>query len=234
VTDSAIGDDLHLVVFDVDGTLVESAGIDADLYARAVREVLGRGIDETWRSYRHVTDGGILEEIFQREGIDDRGGELARRVHRRFVDLTAIHLEQHPGAVVEVPGAREWIEALGRRRNVRLAIATGGWRETAEMKLRAIGLRPEHLVLATGSDARSRTDIMRLAERRALGPRKARRRTYFGDGPWDLQASRALGYEFVAVGTRLDHPRRIRDFLEGDRLIQQLALGEARAHDLLE
>ena len=39
-------------------------------------------------------------------------------------------------------GARAFIERLTSHPTVSVAVATGGWRETAEMKLRAIGLDP--------------------------------------------------------------------------------------------
>ena len=50
------------VIFDIDGTLVESAGFEDDLYVAAVRDVLGDVcIRKTWNTYRHVTDTGILK-----------------------------------------------------------------------------------------------------------------------------------------------------------------------------
>ncbi len=52
---------MHLIVFDVDGTLVESDEFDGVLYAKAVRDVLDIDVDEDWSSYRHVTDSGILD-----------------------------------------------------------------------------------------------------------------------------------------------------------------------------
>lgn len=54
---------MHLVMFDIDGTLVDSNGFDGALFARAVREELGVPVDTTWQSYRHVTDSGVLEEL---------------------------------------------------------------------------------------------------------------------------------------------------------------------------
>jgi beta-phosphoglucomutase-like phosphatase (HAD superfamily) len=41
---------VHLVVFDIDGTLVESAEFDGDLYAQAIEEALGFEIDTKWLS----------------------------------------------------------------------------------------------------------------------------------------------------------------------------------------
>ena len=63
---------MHLIVFDVDGTLVESDEFDGVLYAKAVRDVLDIDVDEDWSSYRHVTDSGILEEILDRHAVEMR------------------------------------------------------------------------------------------------------------------------------------------------------------------
>ena len=56
-------------------------------------------------------------------------------------------------------------------------------------------------------------EIMRLAERRACGELPPRRRTYFGDGAWDQQACHSLGWEFIAIGGRLDHVPAFSSFL---------------------
>jgi phosphoglycolate phosphatase-like HAD superfamily hydrolase len=62
---------MQLVMFDIDGTLVDTAGIDSDLYAAAMRSVLGVEVDTTYASYAHVTDSGVLEELL-------RSGEFGR------------------------------------------------------------------------------------------------------------------------------------------------------------
>ena len=61
---------MHLIVFDVDGTLVESDEFDGVLYAKAVRDVLDIEVDDDWTGYRHVTDNGILDEILDRHAVE--------------------------------------------------------------------------------------------------------------------------------------------------------------------
>jgi hypothetical protein len=57
----------HLVMFDVDGTLVKRNGIDDVCFSEAVGEVLGIGqIDTDWSHYSNVTDSGITSEIIQK------------------------------------------------------------------------------------------------------------------------------------------------------------------------
>ena len=54
---------MHLIVFDVDGTLVDSKEFDDRLYELAVQTVLGIEIDNDFSRYQNVTDSGILDEI---------------------------------------------------------------------------------------------------------------------------------------------------------------------------
>jgi len=90
---------MHLVMFDIDGTLVDSAGFDAELYVEAVSSVLNVEIDSDWNVYEHVSDSGILAEVLRRGWPDSEHAELAARVQERFVALVADYLRRAPGAL---------------------------------------------------------------------------------------------------------------------------------------
>lgn len=48
---------MNLVVFDVDGTLIQSTGVDDECFARAVEVAWGiPSISTQWNDYEHVTD----------------------------------------------------------------------------------------------------------------------------------------------------------------------------------
>ena len=51
---------MHLVCFDIDGTLVDTATLDADLYSEAIETVLGVQLNKDWSQYQNLTDSGIL------------------------------------------------------------------------------------------------------------------------------------------------------------------------------
>jgi phosphoglycolate phosphatase-like HAD superfamily hydrolase len=58
---------MHLVVFDIDGTLTDTNLVDGECYWRAVREVLGlSGERPDWSDFHHVTDVGIAAELCAR------------------------------------------------------------------------------------------------------------------------------------------------------------------------
>ena len=192
---------MHAVIFDIDGTLLHSAAVDDALYRQAVGEVLG---DVTLRAslndYEFGTDTGIFRTI-----LDDNGIAWEQRllddVRSRFVALLDAHIAAH-GPFEEIPGARQLLQNLSASPGHAVAMATGGWRQSAELKLRSAGIDFEGLPLVAANDHHERTVIMEKALAR-LGSDFASV-SYYGDGPWDRAACAALGWQFVAVGTELD------------------------------
>jgi phosphoglycolate phosphatase-like HAD superfamily hydrolase len=221
---------MHLVMFDIDGTLVDSAGFDAELYAQAVEGALGVPVSRDWDRYDNVTDSGILAQMLREPRYDAHRAELAVRVRIAFVGLVRAYLAERASAVREIAGASRLVARLAATPGVRVAVATGGWEETARLKLRHVGIETDALAFASSSDAAKRTEIMRLAERRALGDGKAARITYFGDGPWDARASAALGYDFIAVGRGVSHRVAYDDLSDAEAILARLAIdGEVHA-----
>jgi phosphoglycolate phosphatase-like HAD superfamily hydrolase len=213
---------MHLVMFDIDGTLVDSASFDTELYVEAVRSVLNIEIDSDWGSYEHVSDSGILEQVLRDARLDGEPAELSSRVQQHFVGLVRGYLRRSPGAIREIAGAKRLVERLLGLPNVRVGVATGGWEPTARLKLAHIGIAVGNLGFASSSDARARTDIMQLAAQRAMHGGAFERATYFGDGAWDQRASATLGYDFIAVGRAVSHPVSYADLQDTDAILAQL------------
>ena len=215
---------MHLVMFDIDGTLVDSHGFDAQLYAQTIHNVLGIEVDSSWSRYTNVTDSGILDEVLDELGFSGDRSEVELLVKREFIRRTQRYVAQHSGAIREIAGARALIELLSSKDSVVLAIATGGWRETAVLKLRAIGIDSDRIPMATASDATNRSVIMQLAESRSMNSRAALKKTYFGDGDWDQRASAQLNYAFIAIGSRVDHHTAFADLSDHAAILAQLGV----------
>jgi phosphoglycolate phosphatase-like HAD superfamily hydrolase len=225
---------MHLVMFDIDGTLTQSDDIDADCYAQAVAEVLNLPqIDRDWSRYQHVTDSGIATEIiamhFSRK---PNSGEL-ERIRARFVELLHEALCANPDSCIPMPGALKMLDFLSIRGDLTLALATGGWARSAQLKLRMAGFNIESFAFASADDATKREQIMSIAHVRALercGREAFDSVIYVGDGVWDLQASRRLGIPFIAVANG-DNARKLRahgarfilpDFRDCGRFLEML------------
>jgi beta-phosphoglucomutase-like phosphatase (HAD superfamily) len=212
---------VHLVLFDIDGTLVESYDFDTECFQAAAKDVLGVTIGPDWSRYHHVTDSGILTEVIEELGLQSDSERITEEVKKRFVCRVADYISCHD--VSSISGAYEFLSQLAGRQNIAVAFATGGWSESARMKLAAAGLSFPSIPLASSSDHYSRIEIMRLAERRA-GNDYYDAITYFGDGPWDQKASEALGYNFVSVGNRISSSQSIRDYTEADVAFRYIGL----------
>jgi phosphoglycolate phosphatase-like HAD superfamily hydrolase len=186
-----------LAIFDIDGTLTDTTAVDAECYDAAVRSVLGLGLPEDWEDLEDVTDPLILATACQRVGrvVPDDAAQEKIAAHVAAVLESA--LDREPERFRPIPGAPEIFAVLADA-GWRVAIATGAWRPSALVKLRAGGIPYEGVPLATATEQARRVDIVRgaavLAD--AAGPPVV----YFGDGVWDLRAARALDYGFVGVG----------------------------------
>jgi FMN phosphatase YigB (HAD superfamily) len=191
---------MHAAIFDIDGTLLDSFGIDNSMYAAAVRAALGAVvIRDAWEKYARVTDTGVLADICSDSALvyDDSVSTAVMNVYLGFLRS---HMEAK-GPYQEIPGALQYLNTLRTRPDVRVAYATGGWRATAEHKLKSAGFPLEGIPLASADDYQDRTQIMLYALGQLDGPFNSV--TYFGDGPWDRAAAAQLGWEFIAVGPKL-------------------------------
>lgn len=196
-------------MFDVDGTLVLSDKFDSHCYLEAVHEVLGYNLEGDWTMYTYVSDAGILDQHINEFGLHANREDIHADVKAAFIGKIAGHLKDHP--VQQVPGAAAFIDELRRKGNLSLSIATGGWRETARMKLESAGIDVSDIPVASSNDHFSRTEIMKIAEKMAVGEDRVPC-TYFGDGEWDKRACKELGFNFVLVGERTYHHQSILDF----------------------
>jgi len=184
----------------VDGTLVESMAIDSRLYFSSITAVLGPvEFRDNLNDYDNVTDNGIISQL-----ADDNNLHLESNAIHSIRTLFVGGLVEHIQAVGPFPtihGATQIIDRLGRSADYCVAIATGGWRKSALLKLESSGFHLEGVPIVSCDESPSRTEIMSIALAR-LGS-NFESVTYFGDADWDRRACQALGWDFVAVGPDL-------------------------------
>lgn len=190
---------MPLVVFDLDGTLADTTGVDDECFAGALGEVLGlREIALDWSSYPHATDTGLALEITRRHlGRELRASEL-QAVRACFFARLEVEARDHPERYAPVPGAREVLTALRGPAGSAgapwgLAIATGAWDRSAAIKIEAARLPASDLPRATSDDAMERPRIILAAIARVLGdgpPEEAQ--SPAGSAPTVAQAPQVL------------------------------------------
>lgn len=190
----------HLVIFDIDDTLLHSMDADDRLYREAIRNVVGPvRFRDTLADYDHVSDMGILLQVLEDNGIEAQD-EVVGSIRTTFLDSLHAYVEAN-GPFREIDGAKEVIERLRGSQRHAVALATGCWRASAELKLNTAGFDVGGIPLASADDAKERVAIMQTAlTHLAAEPASI---TYYGDGIWDQRACADLGWRFRAVGPRL-------------------------------
>ena len=145
---------MHLVVFDIDGTLTATNKVDNECFVLAMQEVLQiTDIDTDWTKYRNVTDQGCLEEIVHRHKRRYGTETELNRVKQRHLALLQERADSDAKLFRSIAGAHETIERLKMLPNVRIALATGAWLESAQIKLRTARFTMEGIPMATCNDS---------------------------------------------------------------------------------
>lgn len=203
-----------LLLFDLDGTLVDTSADDARLYAAALAQVAGEPVPlYSWEKYSEITASAIAREALAPIlGRRVRDGEVyqAREAQTKLWDQAHA---QGALQVRAVPGARELFAEAQTRHGYVAAVATGGWGPSALIKLHLAGFPLDNLVIASSDDAETRAKILNTAEILAAAARGCfgfSARVVIGDGVWDARGARAVKGGFVGVSTDPAHAKLLR------------------------
>jgi len=186
---------MHALLFDLDGTLVDTVNAHVLAWQGALGEV-GVAVDG-YRLHRHVgSSGRLIVRFAQREAGRQLSAEQAQSVHRRHGELFR-QLVPRPRPL---PGAVEVFRAL-RDARIPCAIATASYRPLINASLEAVGVGPEALVVEGKGELQGKPEPdLFLASRKQLGV-EAGNGIVVGDAVWDHVAARRAGMVSVGVLT---------------------------------
>jgi phosphoglycolate phosphatase len=211
-----------LVLWDVDGTLLNAGGVGTDLYNVVFLQLFGRSL-EAFAPMAGRTDRAIILETLELAGVP----EPRRHVDPFIAGLTAQAPAVREAVAVRghaLPGAAAALEAIGALASeslsgadgaagparVHQSVLTGNIRPVAEVKLSAVGLRePLDLCIgAYGDDHEVRTELVQVARRRAAAVHGTSQDDFggqstilIGDTPLDIEAALAAGARAIGVAT---------------------------------
>jgi phosphoglycolate phosphatase-like HAD superfamily hydrolase len=196
-----------LVLFDIDGTLLLTAGAGRRAITRALGEQLGAEPDFNLVHFDGKTDPQIIVELLVAAGsstapAQDRIDVLCAR----YLELLEIELAATRGQTRLMPGVLELLERLDAEDGVVLGLLTGNLAVGAELKLRSADLDPGRFVVgAFGSDSPHRPDLPEIAVRRAERLFETRPHgetvVIIGDTPADVECGARINARAIAVAT---------------------------------
>lgn len=190
---------MRLVIFDVDGTLTDSA-VDTHCFLSAFADVCGFAhVDSDWSRYKSVTDSGVFCEVF--ESHNGRTPTPSETAMFRDCLIELFRSAAREFAISAIPGAPEMLNRLDSSAGYRVAIATGCWSDSARIKMASTGMDFDLYPSASADDSMERESIVQISLQRS----KARYNlsggaVYVGDGVWDARACRTLKIPFVGIG----------------------------------
>lgn len=197
----------RLVLFDIDGTLLLTAGAGR----RAITEALSDEVSDPAAfagiRFDGKTDPQIVAEMLAAAGQEPaHEPERVRRLCERYVGLLARELERPTTRTMLMPGVEPLLDRLERTPGVLLGLLTGNLIEGAALKLRSAGIDPARFRIgAYGSDAPHRPALPDIAARRAeswfgrvpTGPEIV----IIGDTPADIHCGSGIAARAIAVAT---------------------------------
>lgn len=193
-----------MIVFDVDGTLIDGEKADWSSFQSAFEEVAGFVLTPTFfAGIEEVTAQAIVHQALAALPLEERRRK-ERAIREDFLSRLQAACVLDAAAFRAVQGAVVLLREL-QHRGIPVAIATGDWRETITLKLRTAGIAFEDIPLVTSSEFYSRAEIITSAVEKAGGVLQDA--IYVGDGLWDLRACKQLGIRFVGVGRRAENLR---------------------------
>lgn len=178
------------MLFDIDGTLVDSNYAHVAAWSRALDDV-GRAAD-SWRIHRAI---GMDSQKLLNELLGDRAeqlGERASQAHSR-------HYLASADALRAFDGARELVQAVVDG-GWRAVLATSAPQQELELLRRVLSVDPAIDTVTSASDvgeAKPAPDVVQVALRRAgVRPERA---VMVGDSVWDVQAASRAGVATIGL-----------------------------------
>lgn len=183
---------MRALIFDLDGTLVDTVYAHVFAWQRALAEA-GMPIDG-WRIHRRIgMSGGLFARAVARELGRPLSKDETDALQRRHAELYA-ELLPRPRPL---PGA---VELLGHLREAGVVhgVATSGARPSINPSLEMLGIGEETVVIERNDVARAKPEpdlFLACAERMRMSPKEC---YVVGDAVWDLLAARRA--EMLSVG----------------------------------
>jgi phosphoglycolate phosphatase-like HAD superfamily hydrolase len=200
-----------IVLWDIDHTLIDNAGVSKEIYAAAFTALAGRAPVRPARTEGR-TDRLIISDMFHDHGLEPPAWEDALPALEAAGAGREADLNQR-GRVL--PGVRQALKAVAEEDDMVSSVLTGNIAANARVKLGAFGLDAllDLGVGAYGADSADRAALVDLARSRVRAVYDLPDNTavvLVGDTPRDVDAALGSGAHIVAVASGVNNADELR------------------------
>lgn len=231
--------DKKLVLFDIDGTLVDCGRVPKQAFMKALETVFGSSGIANRYNFSGRTDVQIAYDVMTGAGLD---GQQVNKKLPEVLDHYLVHLGENlkPEQVTIKPGIQPLLDRLISDRTARVGLLTGNVEKGAAIKLGRAGLgsyfgRNGALFGAFGSDSMDRYDLPAIAAKKALEftgeTFTGKQIVIIGDSIHDVLCGKALNVRSIAVATGWTSAEELRaedpdcffqDFSDTDQVLESI------------
>ncbi len=194
----------RLILFDLDGTLVNTGGAGLRAFDRSMEEEFGPGMTLDTITPAGMTDTAIFREIFSSNQGRSPTKEEEERLFARYLTCLEEEIALSEGFHV-LPGVRELLDKLADDNRFLVGLGTGNLETGARIKLERPALNGYFSFGGFGSDSSDRPELLRSGVKKGLEivGRTGEAGVVFviGDTPRDVSAGKAIGARTLAVAS---------------------------------
>jgi phosphoglycolate phosphatase-like HAD superfamily hydrolase len=191
---------MKLVLFDIDGTLMEWTRVHHDSFSEAFKKTYGIDTDISIITGAGMTEQQIITEVLRKNGLDDETIKSKMKEAMKVME-EYFEKEMKNNKVKLLPGAEELLEDLDKNK-VLMGVVTGNLERIARGKLKNAGLNKYIKLGGFGSDHIIRTELVKIAVKNAeekFGFKLNNNVFSIGDAPSDMKAGKEGG-AFKCIG----------------------------------
>lgn len=202
-----------LALFDIDKTLIRGSKVKDEIaFPEAFRRVYGVNTSIDIINHSGMTDQQIIIEVLKKNGLDEQ------TIKSKIEECMKIMIEVFDSNIREegitpLDGVKELLEELNKQ-NVLMGLVTGNLEPIARSELKKAGIDHYFKVGGFGNDDTNRTNLVRLAIKRAeenFDFRFENNVFLFGDAPQDMKAGKEAGIKIIGVTTGIYSKKQLKD-----------------------
>ena len=204
-----------LVLFDLDGTLVNAAGAGRTALCKAMKELYGKQPHFEHSLISGRTDLDNFSLVYQLLKKKKPTSTEIKKIKTKYLELlpTEVHSVVRCKKYDIIPGVKKFLDLLQKNKEFVLGLGTGNLKEGAQIKLAPSKLNSYFSVGGYGEDGNSREEMLKAAVKRANKQFKtcfsADQIYVIGDTHRDICAAKNCGFHSAVLTNGFGEAQKI-------------------------